>query len=186
MSTHCSRFPSKYADLPTSDLLEAFAAGPDRLDRVLQGLGPDQLSARPRSGDRWSARQIVGHLADSEIMGAARVRQTLAQSGREFAFYDQDVWAEALGYQEFDRSRFDQARELFRALRQATHPLLTAATDADWNKTGVHPEMGEVTLRQLLELYADHSERHLDQLLEIRALLGVPMTLTPLLPERLY
>jgi hypothetical protein len=43
-----------------------------------------------------------------------------------------------------------------------------------------------VTLRNLLELYADHSERHVAQIVERRERLGVPVDLAPLLAERLY
>jgi hypothetical protein len=46
--------------------------------------------------------------------------------------------------------------------------------------------MGEVTLRQLLELYADHSERHLDQIQAVRIALSKPTALPELLPNRLY
>ena len=94
MATRRGSFPSTYARLDTSTLLEVFAAGPERLDRALHGLDDEHLAAQPRRGDRWSARQIVAHLADAEIMGAARVRQILSQSGRECAFYDQEVWEE--------------------------------------------------------------------------------------------
>ncbi|MFW6201242.1 MAG: DinB family protein, partial [Gemmatimonadota bacterium] len=71
-------------------------------------------------------------------------------------------------------------------LRATTLPLLTAASADDWTRTGVHPDYGSITLRNLLELYADHTERHVEQIAERRELLGSPIGIEPLLPERLY
>ena len=126
------------------------------------------------------------HLADAEIMGAARIRQALAQSGRDFACYDEAVWADQLAYQNRSRQAVEDALALFTALRRATSPLLHRAVAHHWQKTGFHPELGPVTLRQLLELYADHSERHLAQILERRRLLGIPLRMALLLETRLY
>jgi hypothetical protein len=75
---------------------------------------------------------------------------------------------------------------LFRAHRHATSELFAEATPEEWRREGIHPEWGPLSLRQLLELYADHGERHLVQILERRQILGRPLELTPLLPQRLY
>jgi len=64
--------------------------------------------------------------------------------------------------------------------------LFARAPEAAWARTGRHAEWGEMTLRQLLELYADHGERHLSQILARREALGRPLAMDPLLPERLY
>lgn len=179
-------FPATYAAVETDLLLRAYAESPARVRRALEGLTPEELRANPRSAGKWSIAQIVVHLADAEIMGAARARQTYTGSGRELAFYDQDVWARELGYGEAGDERVAGSLALFAALRETTLPLFRDAEDADWAKTGLHAELGPLTLRQLLELYADHGERHLEQILEIRRLLGRPLECPLLLPQRLY
>jgi hypothetical protein len=79
------------------------------------------------------------------------------------------------------------AIELFTSLRKATLALFERAETADWTtRWGMHPEYGRMTLRNLLELYADHSERHIVQVLDIRARLGRPLALPSLLLDRLY
>ena len=178
-------FPDTYADLDTKTLLQAYAEGPKRLRQTLDGLSDDALVARPIPG-KWSIQEITIHLADAEVMGAARIRQTIAEPGRAFAVYEQDVWTERLAYQHLDRARLDDALRLFETLRAATLPLFMHVRNGTWKQQGLHPELGPVTLRQLLELYADHSERHLDQILDRRARLGLPLALSPLLPTRLY
>lgn len=53
-------------------------------------------------------------------------------------------------------------------------------------KKGCHPESGEITLRSILELYSDHSERHIWQILQRRKLMGKPLDFPLILDERLY
>lgn len=75
---------------------------------------------------------------------------------------------------------------LFEFLRKTTGALLNKCTENDWTKNGVHPQRGKMNLRGLLELYADHSERHLGQILERRTLVGKPLQMKLILEDRLY
>jgi hypothetical protein len=75
---------------------------------------------------------------------------------------------------------------LLRLLRRVTGRIFTAAQGDDWSASAIHPDYGEITLRNLLELYADHSERHVEQILECRRLLRSPLEMEALLPKRLY
>ena len=119
-------------------------------------------------------------------MGAARVRQAYTQPGSSFAVYDQDIWANLLGYQKQDNSAVPDALKLFESLRRTTSVIFHHARVEDWGKSGVHAEHGEITLRNLLELYADHSERHIEQILHIRSLLDKTIEFQLLLEHRLY
>ena len=185
MSDGTNRFPSTYVDLSTKALLQAYAEGPSRLRQALDGLSDAMLTARPIP-DKWSIQEVALHMADAEVIGATRIRQTVAEPGSTFLVYEQEVWADRFAYQTFDRARLEAALRLFEALRAATLQLFTQAHNGTWQQEGLHPEMGPVTLRQLLELYADHSERHLGQILDRRQHLGVPLVLPSLLPTRLY
>lgn len=180
-----SRFPETYADIDRQALLRAYEAGPRRLRLAIAGLTREQMRT-PVAQGVWSIQEVVVHMADSELNGAGRIRLVRAQPGSTFFGYDQDVWARAFGYRELDEDAVEAAIGLFTALRTTTLPLFTGASDADWHATGIHPEHGTVSLRNLLELYADHSERHICQIVERRGLLGSPLSLPPLLKERLY
>jgi uncharacterized damage-inducible protein DinB len=178
-------FPDTYRDIGTSDLISIYAEAPERLGSVVDGLTVSERLAQPVSG-KWSIQQITLHLADAEIMGAARIRQVIAEPGCNFVVYDQDAWADEIGYQQAGDKTFYSAVMLFDALRLTTAKIFAAAEQDDWNKSGIHPEWGELNLRQLLEIYADHGERHTGQILERRRMLGKPLDLPLLLPERLY
>lgn len=178
-------FPEVLANVSTAELVNVYEAGPARIRQSLVGLGSVQLRAHPRTG-KWSIAQVVLHLTDSEIMGAGRIRLALAQPGAPVTGYDQDIWANELRYDRRDHAAIATAFHLFSALRDATTSLFREASRADWDKTVSHPEWGPLTLRQLLELYADHSERHIEQILHMRQLLGTPTEMPMLLTTRLY
>lgn len=177
-------FPDTYAELDTATLLHTYEAGPPRLRRALEGLAADALTAHPIPG-KWSMLEIALHVTDSELVGAVRMRMVLGGDDPLLPGYDQDRWSRDLAYRG-SLGRLEGALALFASVRAATLPLLAGAPAEDWPRAGRHPELGPVTLRNLLELYADHSERHIAQILERRALLGAPVDLAPLLPKRLY
>lgn len=178
-------FPDTYRDLSTPHLLEVFRRGPERLRRVLAGLDTEALRARPRSG-HWSIQENVIHVVDSEIVGAVRFRMVLAEPDRPLPFYSQDAWTEALDYQAYDAGRRDVAVNHFGALRATSYSLLRTVGDDEWRRAGVHRELGPVTLRQLLELYADHGEWHIWRILDLRRRLGKALDVPLLLPQRLF
>ena len=80
----------------------------------------------------------------------------------------------------------ERSLALFEALRAYQLPVFAGATASQWQQAALHPNWGSMTLRNLLELYADHSERHIGQILENRRLLGLDLALPPLLATRLY
>jgi hypothetical protein len=106
-------FPDVYAGISNRDLISVYRAGPTRLGGILAGLSDEELTARPRDG-KWSAQEIAMHIADAEIMGAARLRQTLAEPGASFAIYDQEAWASTLDYRNRDRKALESAATCWR------------------------------------------------------------------------
>ncbi len=167
-------FPDVYRDVPLARLLAAFDTAPARLRAAVAGLTEGQLRARPRPG-KWSILEIALHLADADIVGAGRFRHAIAQPGVAVVGYDQDAWADALAYNGAPLSALAEALDLFASLRRSAAALFgRASADGAWGRVVHHPERGAVTLRNLLELYADHGDRHIAQILANRALLGVP------------
>lgn len=178
-------FPATYAEHSTAHLLSIYRRGPERLRVVLGHLTMDELRARPRP-NKWSILEIAAHVADSELTGAFRFRLAFAQPGSALPFYDQDAWAEQLAYRRLDEAGLERTLRTFELLRESSGSILERLTPDDWQRSATHAEFGSVTLRNLLELYADHVERHIGQILALRELLGKPIELPLLLEERLY
>jgi hypothetical protein len=145
-------------------LIDRYEAGGDEVTRSLEGFPSGGLTAHPLPG-KWSACEIVHHLADSESISATRLRMLLAQEHPVIAGYDQERFAVVLRYNE---RPIEPALELFRRVRAATTPLLRIMTDQDWARRGWHTESGLYTTERWLEIYAAHAHDHAGQIRRLR------------------
>ena len=145
-------------------LISQYEAGYDEVVRSLDGFPTDQLTARPLPG-KWSAREIVQHLADSEMNSAIRLRRLLAEERPVIHAYDQDDYARRLNYNERDIA---PALESLRSSRATTMQLLTQMSDEDWKREGWHPESGLYSTERWLEIYAAHAHNHAAQIRRLK------------------
>jgi DinB superfamily len=150
------------SDLPA--LLERYRRGPEVLAMVLTGVSGEEEDFVPAPG-KWSPRQIVAHLADAELVGAHRMRQVIAEDNPTLIAYDQDAWTRNLDYA---RRKPKQSLEAFRRIRAENYELLKELPESAFERTGNHSENGSMTLRRLLEGYAEHAESHARQLQQMR------------------
>jgi hypothetical protein len=139
---------------------DGYAAVADALLRIT----PAELDARPGPG-RWTPREIVHHLADSEMTAGVRLRRLLSEERPAIQGYDQDEFARRLHY---DRPH-ESSLELFRCVRLATAELLDRLEPADWLREGTHSESGRYTVETWLKIYADHAHRHARQIRAARS-----------------
>ena len=145
-------------------LLERFRRGSELLAVVLTGVFGEEEDFERATG-KWSIRQIVAHLADTELVHAHRYRQVIAEQDPTLIAFDQDAWARSLDYA---RRKPKQSLETFRRLRAENYELLKDLPETTFARTGNHTERGVVTLRALVEYQAGHVESHALQLQEIR------------------
>jgi hypothetical protein len=131
---------------------------------ALAGATDTELDAKPAPG-KWSAREIVHHLADSEMTSAIRLRLLVAEEHAAIRSYDQEEFARKLHY---DRP-IANSLLAFQAARTSTAELLDRLTDADWAKEGTHPEHGRYGVERWLEVYASHAHNHADQITRARS-----------------
>jgi hypothetical protein len=152
------------ADL--TELLERFRRGPELIAEALAGAaGEEEEEFIPAPG-KWSLRQIVAHVADTELVMSVRFRMLIAQTNPPLYAFDQNAWAESLGYA---GRRVKPSLEMLRRLRAENLSLLRALPPDAFERTGTHSERGTVSLRQLVELSAAHAENHARQIAAVRA-----------------
>lgn len=149
-------------------LIEQYKVGHAEVVAALEGFPPDQLTAHPIAG-KWSAAQIVHHLADSEGQSATRLRKLVAEAHPVIQGYDQDQWASALRYEE---RPIAPALVAFRAARETTAQLLELMDEADWRKMGWHTEGGSYHAERWLEIYAAHAAGHAQQIQRLKEALA--------------
>ncbi|MEW6368375.1 MAG: DinB family protein [Acidobacteriota bacterium] len=143
--------------------IEAYGSAPEALEAILTRFQADMWSYKP-APDSWSIKEIVFHLADSEVHGYIRCRTALAEPGKTVMAYDQDLWARTVNYP--TRSVKD-ALELFRLLRKSTYELLKTLPDSAWSLTMEHSERGTMTLEQWLDTYERHVPGHIQQMYKV-------------------
>lgn len=149
-------------------LIKQYEAGYDEVISALDDFPAESLGARPIPG-KWSAREIVHHLGDSETTSAGRIRKLLCQDNPLIQGYDQDQFAAKLRYNERDMA---PALEAFRSARATTTQLLGLMSDDDWQRAGTHTESGRYTAEDWLRIYAAHAHNHAAQIRRLREALS--------------
>ena len=98
-----------------AELLERFRRGPEILAAAMTGAAGSEVDFAQEG--KWSVRQITAHVADSELAGAMRMRQIIAEDNPTLQGYDQTLWATRLDYakrkpsQSLDKFRHTPRRE---------------------------------------------------------------------------
>jgi len=138
---------------------------PAALQRFFETV-PAEIVTRPEAPGKWSIRDVMQHLADSELVGGFRLRMILAHDRPRLIGYDQDLFANRLRYSEVEAG---DALAQFAALRRGNVRLWQGLGPTDLVRVGLHSERGEETLEHMRRLYAAHDLLHLRQLERIRA-----------------
>lgn len=147
-----------------NDLITRYADGYQQVVNALEGFPAANLGAHPIPG-KWSAKEIVHHLADSETTSAMRLRTLLVEPNPTIRGYDEADYAIKLKYNERDIA---PALEAFRSARATTIQLLSIMSDKDWQREGTHTESGRYTAERWLEIYAAHAHNHAAQIRRLK------------------
>jgi hypothetical protein len=146
-----------------NDAKALFRRGPEILDRAIAGISEEESKFVPAPG-KWTIRQIVRHVTDTEIVVGMRLRQMIAEDRPLMALFDQDLWANHLQYNNCDV--FDSARK-FRILREDTSDVLEPLPAEAFQRVGLHPERGAGTLGEWVSRFGTHVEKHASQIQHI-------------------
>jgi hypothetical protein len=141
-------------------LLSRYREGPAVLAAAVTGLSESQLDHKPADGG-FSAREVVHHTADSEMTSAIRLRRLVAEEKPQISGYDPELFAARLRYA--SRPVRPSLDAIF-AARESTASILDGLTAGEWERAGVHSEMGAYSIETWLEVYAAHCHDHADQI----------------------
>lgn len=138
---------------------------PAVLEAAVKGLNDDQLNT-PYGEGKWTIRQVVHHLADSHMNAFVRVKLALTEQKPTLKPYDQEEWAKLYDTTELP---IQASLLILNGLHERWSALLEALPDSSWNRPMIHPEIGDLTLDDLLVTYAHHGENHVGQITKLRA-----------------
>lgn len=141
------------------ELVARYKEGYQVVAAALDGLSEADLDAREAPGE-WSPREIVHHLADSEMTSAIRLRLLIAEERPTLIGYDQRQFVDRLS---FDRP-IAHSLEAFRFARATTAEILDRLREEDWQREGTHSESGRYSVTDWLRLYGAHAHDHADQI----------------------
>lgn len=138
------------------DLIDEYAAGPQKLRDTIAGMTGQQIDAAPIPG-KWSTRQIICHLADFEPVYADRIKHVIAEDQPTFAGGFHQLFAEHLVY---DQRDIQEELRLIEAVRAHMARILRALPPEAFERTGIHSVDGSMTMRSLLERITSHIPHH--------------------------
>jgi len=140
------------------DPLTALTETHKSIPAIARTLGPERLK-RSYAPGKWTAAQVLAHLADCEMAFGFRVRQVVAEPALVIQPFDQDLWASR--YEHMDGI---EAANTFQALRAWNLALFRLLGPEDLNKTATHPERGPEKAETVIRIMAGHTLHHLAQL----------------------
>jgi hypothetical protein len=146
---------------------QVLARTPPTVRQLLQGLS-DGWVFGDEGPDTWSPFDILGHLIHGERTDWIPRAQIILKSGTSQPFEPFDRFAQ---FQVSQGKSLDELLDTFAALRQANLQTLEAMhlLPSDLEQEGIHPELGAVTLRQLLATWMVHDLSHISQIAEVMA-----------------
>jgi len=144
-------------------LIQQYEQGYEAIVAALEGISDAEWEAR-EGPDEWCPREIVHHLADSEMTSAIRLRLLIAQDEPTIIGYDQEAFVRNL----YSDRPVEPSLAAFQAARASTTPILRRLTDEQWQRTGTHSESGRYGVEEWLVIYANHAHDHADQIRRAR------------------
>jgi len=120
---------------------------------------PEALLRWRPAPEEWCLLEVVGHLIETEERGfAGRIRTILTEERLQFTTWDPSTVA-----RERQDDQRDPAELLAEFVRRRTSSitLVEALTAADLNRGGDHPEVGFLTVNDLLHEWIHHDANHL-------------------------
>lgn len=144
--------------LGEQDPIEVLGATPLKLETYLIGFFESDWE-RSYAPGKWSAQEIMAHLADVELGLGFRFRQALSLDGYQPESFDQDAWAAR-----YRRLAPALSFETFRALRAWNLALFASFDLHDWGKEVRYPFAGIDSVDMMVRFLAGHDLNHLAQL----------------------
>jgi hypothetical protein len=149
-------FPARISDADRRGWISDIRETPAHVREAVKGLTTDQLDTPYRDGG-WSIRQVVHHLADSQMQGFARFRLALTEQEPTIKPYDEVQWAELV---DSKTGPIEPSLDLLGALHHRWVTLLESLSASDFARTLNHPDRGVLSLDINLCLYAWHGRHH--------------------------
>ena len=144
------------------DKLERFQAhGKEFLD-VLSAIPEAHRYTTVDGG--WSAAYVVHHMADAEVQFATRFMNALAEIKPRIVPFNEEVYPDSLYYA---KRSVKISQDTCSAIGAFIISILENISEQDWGRISLHPDLGEMSISDLLAKVVSHYQAHIGQLKEI-------------------
>jgi hypothetical protein len=144
------------------EAVAVLARTPGTLRSMLEGL-PPRWTESNEGGETWSPFNVVGHLIHGERADWIPRARIIIEAGEARPFTPFDRFAQ---FRESEGKSLAELLDEFEALRRESLAALAGFElgEADLAKTGTHPDLGRVTLGELLATWVAHDLDHVVQI----------------------
>jgi len=141
---------------------------PALVAETIKGMNDAQLDT-PYGDGKWTARQVVHHLADSHMNGYGRMKLLLTENNPTVKTYDQEAWASTADVLAFPVA---SSLSILEGLHTRWAKLMESLSESDWQRTGNHPEHGPISIEWILKIYSGHGVSHMGKIADLRRAKG--------------
>jgi hypothetical protein len=146
------------------ELIEKYRAAYDVFAARVSSLSAAELDRNDPEGG-WTPREVVHHMADSEMIAAIRLRSLIAGEQLEIKGHSEEEYARRLHYA---GRPIAGPLALLKATRAASLELLETLTEAEWQISQTNEQTGRTMTPEFwLQVYANHPHNHLAQIEDV-------------------
>ena len=151
---------------------EAFLNTHGQLVTAIDGLSEEQTTWKPKP-ESWSVLEVLTHLVDHSIVISFRIRDILAGTEARLPAFNQDAWVSG---QYANAGKVSDVLQAFHALLLYNSLLLSRLDAADLEKTGVNAKGETVSIKDIVEGFTNHVQRHMGQIDRIKQAAGFALS----------
>ena len=141
-------------------LIDQIEALPELIIKAVEKLTEEQLDSPYRPGS-WTNRQLIHHIADAHMNAYIRVKLAMTEDKPTIKPYDEALWAELIDSQ----LPVELSTKLLEGVHKRLVVLLRSLSLSGLDRELIHPDVGLLTIKKLIDLYAWHGNHHLAQII---------------------
>lgn len=144
----------------TISKIERLKVQAKEISEIASMITKEKLAVPIKEGG-WSINQIIHHIADAHLHAYMRVKWIYTENKTTLKTFDQDAWVDAPDTDNWD---VIGSLNLLSGVCERWAKFSENLTQDDWQKVGIHPEAGEISIEYIFNFFIDHGESHIDQL----------------------
>lgn len=147
-----------------SEAVSQISEAPKRLREAVSGLSDVQLDTPYRPGG-WTVRQVVHHVPESHMNAYVRLKLALTENEPTIKPYDENLWSQL---PDVHGTPIETSLSLLEALHRRWDVLLRSVPPSDFARRLRHPDVGPMTIDNLVHHYAWHGRHHVAHITALR------------------